>query len=141
MSTDRRHALLRAHYAAENDNDMDRIMRTFSADAEMHYNRQAFRDHPSIRLAHEYMGFSASGAFENLRTFADHEHLTGDEIVVEGRLTGRHVGGFQGFAPTQRDVELPFVAFYRFDDAGKLVSERVVMNLGPLAHAPTFTTG
>jgi hypothetical protein len=29
-------------------------------------------------------------------------------------------------------VELPFVAFYRFDDNGKLTSERVVMNLGPL---------
>jgi hypothetical protein len=27
---------------------------------------------------------------------------------------------------------MPFVAFYRFDDDGKLTSERVVMNLGPL---------
>jgi len=30
------------------------------------------------------------------------------------------------------DVELPFVAFYRFDNNGKLTAERVVMNLGPL---------
>jgi predicted ester cyclase len=140
MSTDRRHALLRAHYAAENDNDMDRIMKTFSADTEMHYNRQAFRDHPSIRLAHEYIGFSAAGAFANLHNEIDGEHLTADEIVVEGRLCGKHVGEFQGFPPTGRDVELPFVAFYRFDDAGKLVSERVVMNLGPLGAAPTFAT-
>ncbi len=29
-----------------------------------------------------------------------------------------------GFAPTERDVELPFVAFYRFDNNGKLTSER-----------------
>jgi hypothetical protein len=29
-----------------------------------------------------------------------------------------------------------FVAFYRLDAGGKLVSERVVMNLGTLAHAP-----
>lgn len=140
MPTDRRHALLHAHYAAENDHDMDRTMRTFSADAEMQYNRQAFPDHVSIRLAHEYMGFSAAGAFENLRNHIDGEHLTADEIVVEGRLTGRHVGEFQGFPPTHRDVELPFVAFYRFDADGKLASERVVMNLATLGHAPTFGT-
>jgi hypothetical protein len=29
-------------------------------------------------------------------------------------------------------VVLPFTAFYQFDDAGLLASERVVMNLGPL---------
>jgi hypothetical protein len=27
-------------------------------------------------------------------------------------------------------VELPYVASYRFDEAGKLTSERVVLNLG-----------
>jgi SnoaL-like polyketide cyclase len=62
----------------------------------------------------------------------DHEHFTGAETVVEGRILGRHGGEFLGFAPTGRDIELPFVAFYRFDGEGKLTSERVVMNLGPL---------
>jgi len=132
---DRRRALLRAHYAAENANDLDRIMGTFStrAGTTMIYNRQEFADPDGIRAAHTYIGFSAAGAFAGLQTIADHEHLTADEIVVEGRLRGKHVGEFQGFPPTGRDVELPFVAFYRFDDAGKLVSERVVMNLGSLA--------
>jgi hypothetical protein len=45
--------------------------------------------------------------------------------------TGR-TGTRPAFQPTGRDVELPFVAFYRFDDDGKRSSERVVMNLGPL---------
>jgi len=48
------------------------------------------------------------------------------------RLLGAHGSEFLGFQPTGRAVELPFVAFYRFDDDGKLSSERVVMNLGPL---------
>ncbi|HEV7733768.1 MAG TPA: nuclear transport factor 2 family protein [Candidatus Binatia bacterium] len=135
---EKRHALLRAHYAAENANDLDRIMATFSSDTEMLYNRQAFRDHDGIRLAHAYLGFGAAGAFRDVQTIADREHVTADEIIVEGRLCATHVGEFQGFPPTRRDVELPFVAFYRFDAAGALVSERVVMNLGPLAHAPTF---
>jgi len=135
---ERRRTLLRAHYAAENDHDMSRIMRTFAARTEMIYNRQTFADHDSIEQAHAYMGFQGNGALENLRTVAEHEHFTDDEIVVEGRLYAKHVGEFQGFPPTNRDVELPFAAFYRFDAAGKLISERVVMNLGGLAHSPSW---
>jgi len=133
----RRRALLDAHYHAENDHDLDRIMKTFSTNAEMLYNGQPFRDHESIRQAHGYIGMSsAAGAFRGIRTVADHVHFTLDEIVVEGRLCGRHGGEFQGFPATGRDVELPFVAFYRFGDDGKLMSERVVMNLGPLGGPP-----
>jgi hypothetical protein len=98
----------------------------------MIYNGQSFADRDSIRRAHAYMGFSADGAFRDLRTNSDHEHFTADEIVIEGRLCGRHVREFQGFAPTDREVELPYVALYRFGEAGRLTSERVVMNLGPL---------
>src|SRR5262249_38791907 len=75
---------------------------------------------------------AAPGAFGGLRAIIDREHFTDEETVVEGRLLGAHGGEFLGFQPTGRDVELPFVAFYRFDDDGKLSSERVVMNLGPL---------
>jgi hypothetical protein len=128
----RRRALLHAHYTAENANDLDRVMETFSTDTEMLYNRQSFRGHDPIRQAHTYMGFSAQGAFRALRTVADHEHFTANEIVIEGRLCGKHVGEFEGFPATNRDVELPYVAFYRFDEHGKLESERVVMNLGSL---------
>ena len=130
---ERRRALVHTHMAAENRHDVDAIMRTFAATTEMVYNRDAFPSHDTIRGAHAYMGFSvAPGAFAGLRIVPDAEHFTADEIVIEGRLCGKHVGEFLGFAPTNRDVELPYVAFYRFDDAGKLTSERVVMNLGLL---------
>jgi len=129
----RRRALVHAHYAAENAHDLERVMTTFSSDAEMLYNHQSFATDETIRWAHGYIGMTAApGAFHGLRAVIDHEHFTDDETVVEGRLTGKHSGEFLGFAPTERDVELPFVAFYRFDAAGKLTSERVVMNLGPL---------
>ena len=129
----RRHALVRAHYAAENDHDLERIMKTFSPDGVMLYNRQEFPSDDTIRWAHGYIGMSAApGAFNGLVATIDAEHFTDEETVVEGRLTGRHASEFLGFAPTGRDIELPFVAFYRFDETGKLTSERVVMNLGPL---------
>ncbi len=139
----RRRALLRAHYAAENAHDLDRIMQTFaSRDAVMLYNGQSFEDPDSIRAAHGYMGFSAvPGAFGGLQTNIDQEHFTDDEIVVEGRPCGRHTAEFLGFPPTDRDVVLPFAAFYRFAADGKLVSERVVMDLGPLgAESPYRST-
>ncbi len=129
---ERRRALVHAHMKPENAHDLDGIVRTFSDDAEMLYNGQSFRGE-AIRAAHAYFGMSpAAGAFTGLRVVPDREHLTADEIVIEGRMCGRHVGEFQGFAPTNLDVEMPYVAFYRFDRDGKLVSERVVMNLGAL---------
>lgn len=134
---ERRRKLLHEHYAAENGHDLEGIMRTFSAEAEMLYNRQPFRDGDSIRWAHGYIGLTAAdGAFAGARNRIDAEHFTADEIIVEGRLCGTHRGEFLGYAPTEREVELPFVAFYRFDESGKLVSERVVMNLGSLG-SPT----
>ena len=128
----RRRSLLAAHYDSENDHDLERIMKTFSTNGEMIYNGQSFPDPESIRQAHAYIGFSPGGAFSGLRTLRDREHFTGDEIVVEGRLVGKHRGEFQGFPASGREVELPFIGFYRFGPDGKLESERIVMNLGPL---------
>jgi len=131
---ERRRTLLRDHLAAENDHDLDKIMRTFSEATEMLYNGQSFTDHERIRRAHRYFGWaSAQGAFARTRVVTDQEHFTDDEIVIEQRLLGKHVGEFMGFPATGRDFELRAVAFYRFDKDGKLTSERVVMNLGPLA--------
>ena len=129
----RRRALLKTHYDAENNHDMDGIMATFAPEGEMVYNRIPFTDPQSIQYAHVLMGFSGTdGAIEDLHNYIDAEHFTENEIVVEGRLCGKHVGEFQGIEATGRNVELPFVAFYHFDKTDKLISERAVMNLGAL---------
>ena len=129
----RRRALLKTHYDVENDHDMDGIMATFAPESVMLYNRIPFTDPYSIRGAHVLIGFSGTdGALKDMHNYIDVEHFTEDEIIVEGRLCGKHVGEFQGIEATGRDVELPFVAFYHFDKTDKLISERVVMNLGAL---------
>ncbi len=97
------------------------------------YNRIPFTNPQSIHYAHDLMGYSGTGgAFEDIHNYIDGEHFTDDEIIVEGRLCGKHVGEFQGIKATGRNVELPYVAFYHFDKTDKLISERVVMNLGVL---------
>jgi len=127
----RRRAQLKPHYDAENDHDMDGIMATFAPDCEMLYNRIPFTGH--IREAHDGFGFSGTGgAFKDIHNHIDGEHFTENEIIIEGRMCGKHVGEFHGIEATGRNVELPFVAFYRFDKTDKLISERIVMNLGVL---------
>ena len=132
----RRRDLVRAHLAAETQHDLDIVMSTFAEKTEMIYNRASFTDHDAIRNAHIYIGMSSiDGAISGLEVITDAESFTDDDIVIEGRLCGKHVGEFRGYKPTQREVELPFVTFYRFDSDGKLASERVVMDLGAL-HSP-----
>ena len=129
----RRRALLKTHYDVENDHDMDGIMATFAPESVMLYNRIPFTDPQSIRAAHVRIGLSGTdGAFKDIRHYIDVEHFTEDEIIVEGRLCGKQVGEFHGIEATGRNVELPFVAFYHFDKTDKLISERLVMNLGVL---------
>ncbi|CDO58732.1 hypothetical protein BN1012_Phect518 [Candidatus Phaeomarinobacter ectocarpi] len=133
----RRSALLKHHYEVENNHDIDGIMATFSPRGEMHYNRQTFADPDSIKAAHGLIGlWGTDGAIEGGQNHIDHEHFTDDEVIVEGRLCGKHVLAFQGIEASGRNVELPFVAFYKFDETDKLVSERVVMNLGSLVAVP-----
>ena len=128
----RRSALLETHYDVENSHDVEGIMATFSPDCEMLYNRAPFTDPQSIRYAHSSIGFSDAGAFAGIHNYIDAKHFTEDEVIVEGRLCAKHVGDFQGIEATGRNVEVPFVAFYRFDGADGFVSERIVMNLGVL---------
>src|SRR5581483_9082840 len=93
----RRKALLDAHYEAENEHDLEGIMKTFSGEAVMLWNRRPFADPDSIRWAHGYIGLSAApGAFRGIRNVRDREHFTDDEIVVEGRLLATHVSEFLG---------------------------------------------
>ncbi|AWZ01702.1 SnoaL-like polyketide cyclase [Rhodobiaceae bacterium] len=129
----RRRALIKQHYLVENNHDMDGVMATFAPDGQMDYNRQSFTDLETIRLAHGLIGFGMEGgAIDKVVNQIDAEHFTDDEIVIEGRMCGKHVGEFQGMPATGRDIEMPFVGFYRFDENDKLVSERIVMNLGAL---------
>ena len=41
-----------------------------------------------------------------------------------------------GFPATNREVVIPYIAFYRFDAEGKLASERLTLNWGALSPTP-----
>ena len=117
----RRRSLLKAHYDVENSHDMSAIMATFSPDGEMLYNRISFTDPQSIRDAHGLMGFSGTdGALEDLDNCIDSVHFTDDEIIVEGRLCGKHVGEFLGLKPraaTSNCRSSPFITSTRLTNS------------------------
>jgi len=129
----RRRDLVHAHMAAENAHDLEAILATFSAGASGLLNQLPIAGDEAIRQAHVLLGLSsAPGALLGTRIVPEREHISDDEIIVEGRVFTQHVGPFFGLAPTNAQVELFYTAVYRFDADGKLASEHVKMDLGPL---------
>jgi hypothetical protein len=134
---DRRRKLVQAHMAAENAHDLEAIIDTFAGGAEMVFNKTPFTG-DGLRMAHILFGMSGDhpGSLSGTQVRPEGESFTDDEIVIDGTVTGLHVGDVLGFPATQRQVVLPYVAIYRFDAEGKLVSERIVMDFSPFAGIP-----
>ena len=123
---------LAVHLAAENNHDVDEIMATFAENAVLIVNGQIFNTHEAIRAFHTTLGFSNQGAFSELQSQISRKLYTGDTFILEGTLTGRHTGDFNGIAPTLKTIEAYFCAIYQFNEEGKLYSERVYFNTGEL---------
>ena len=82
------------------------------------------------------LGFAnATSGLTGAQVIHDREFFTDTELLIYGRVLGNHSGHVLRFPPTFRAVELHYGAFYRFDENGKIIAQRVVMNWGPLAGA------
>ena len=133
----RRRGLVLSHVEEENQHDIDGLMDTFAEHAEVSVQGTIESDRELIRQGHIAHGFSsAPGSLEDLRVEPRIEYMTDDELVFEGRLVGTHVRPLNGFPATNREVVIPYIAFYRFDADGKLASERLTFNFGALSPAP-----
>lgn len=132
-----RRRLYDEHIKGENHHNIGMVMATFSLFGEMVFNGFPFRDPASIAAAHVSMGMSEfPGALEGLKVVEETLYYTDDEILIEGRLEGKHVADMAGFPATNRFIELPYYAFYRFDRDDKLISERIVMNFAAFVPPP-----
>ena len=132
---ERRSRLMEMHIGAENAHDLDAIMATFADDPENRFDSTIFSGRDAIAQGHVSIGMSDAtpGALENLRVVIDQEYFTKDEIIVRGRLLGKHVRNLSGVAPpTNAEISMAFFTVYRFDANDKVDYERVVMNLSPL---------
>jgi predicted ester cyclase len=57
--------------------------------------------------------------FPKYELFADELYGEDDKVIVKARVTGIHKGDFQGFAPTNKKVIIPFIIIYTIQ-SGKI---------------------
>lgn len=72
----------------------------------------------------DYIMFIDS-VFPRYEVFADEMLAEGDRVIVRARLRGRHEGEIMGFAPTQKEIEYPFVVGYEIQN-NKIVHSWVI---------------
>ena len=134
---ERRRRLVSAHVAAENAHDLDAIAATFAPHAIVDVNGTVATTPAQIAQTHALYGFGpAGGLLSQLQVIHEREHFTEEDIVYEGHFHGFHTGSPPGFPPPSgRELELPYIVVYRFDAAGKLVSERARVELSPIFRA------
>lgn len=117
-----------AHMRAENEHDVDGIMRTFGKQPTFVLNGETFAGHESIRGMYDAFGFGGSGGFGNIHVEEKRRHVSDEAVILEAVLTAEHTGPWQGIPATGRKVELPLCAVFPFDQEGKLAGERVYLD-------------
>ena len=121
----RREALVLEHVAAENDKDVERVMRTFArpcydlavAGGGLVEGDAAVRDLQARNWA----------AFSGVRYEPVRLHHADQAVVLEYRVRGRHEGNYLGVPPTGALIDVPAIAVFEFEGAD-LVCERPYVN-------------
>ena len=117
-----REATVLTHLEAENQHDIAATLATFK-------NGAARTELPGeVAVGHDAVADSYRElftAFPEMRfdikpgSLCHHD----DQVIVETRVLGTHLGQYRGLPPTGRSVELPLVAIFTFHEAD-LVCER-----------------
>ena len=126
----RRRRLVQAHMDAENAHDLDAIVATFSPTSMNSFNLDEVPGDPDVvRQAHQDFGFGPTpGALEGTQVLPEREYFTDEAIVIEGFVTGRHVGPIGGLPPSNQLIRAPYVAIYVFGEDELRASERTVLD-------------
>lgn len=122
----RRHEIVLRHIDAENRNDPDTALATFTRPM---YDLRAVEG-PIVEGAepvHELIA-SFGISLPAITYVATTVHHADNAVIVEYRITGRHAGEYNGIAPTGAVVDYPAIAVYEFDGVD-LVCERLYLNM------------
>jgi steroid delta-isomerase-like uncharacterized protein len=122
----RREELVIRHIEAENRNDPDTALATFTRPK---YDLRAVEG-PVIEGAeavHELIA-SFGTSLPAITYVARNIHHADDAVIVEYQITGPHEGEYNGIAPTGKKVDYPAIAVYEFDGED-LICERIYLNM------------
>lgn len=120
--------IVEEHMRAENDHDVDGIMRTFEENPTFVLNGNTFTGQESVRAMYEDFGFGGRGGFTNIHVEVKRRHISDDAVILEATLSGEHADTWQGIPATGRKVQVPLCAIFPFDREGKLTGERVYLD-------------
>lgn len=123
---------LEEHIRAENEHDVEAIMKTFAPGGVLVFNGRPLDDHAVIRTLHEQLGFGGNGGFSDLRIDVKNRYVSEEAITLEQVVTGTHTGEWQRVPPTGRKIAVAVCTVYKFDHEGKLVSENVYIDTGSM---------
>lgn len=135
LSQDRLQARVRCldeHIQAENQHDVNAIMKTFARDGALVFNGLPLGDHDRIRALHEGLGFGDQGGFSDLQIEVKQRYISEEAIILEQVVRGTHTGEWQGVAATGRKIEVAICTVYKFDEECKLAAENVYLDTGGL---------
>ena len=125
---ERREAIIREHVDAENRRDGVAALGTF--------------DHPRyeiIATGEVFDGADQVGAmydeiyegFPDFTAVIERTHHADDTVVLEGTITGSHLGVYRGLPATGRSIRLPICGVFVFEE-DRLQCERVYYDAGTL---------
>jgi serine phosphatase RsbU (regulator of sigma subunit) len=60
-------------------------------------------------------------AFPDVHLIIEEQIAEGDKVVSRGTIRGTHLREFRGMAPTGEEMEIPWMAVFRFSEEGKVV--------------------
>jgi hypothetical protein len=121
-----REELVLRHIDAENRNDTDTALATFTRPK---YDLTAVEG-PVIEGEEPVHDLIASfgTSLPSITYVARQIHHADNAVIVEYRITGPHDGEYNGIGPTGSVVDYPAIAVYEFDGPD-LVCERMYVNL------------
>jgi hypothetical protein len=130
-------ALLEEHLAAENAHDLDRIMATYIASPIIELNGTRIEGLDAVREFHRRFGFAGdAGSFSEVHVAERRRYRTGDAIVIEQTLSGRHTGTWRDVPPTGRTISSAVCTVYLFE-GGRLAREHVYLDEARIRHVLT----
>ena len=125
---ERRDAVVREHVAAENRHDVEATIATFDRPR---YEVMPFGDASDGETAVRELLQDLMGGFPDFHAEVEKTHHADEAVICEARITGTHNGSFAGIPPTGRQVDIPMVGIFDFDQ-DRLVCEKVFFDFAPV---------
>ena len=116
------------HVRMENAHNLRGIMGTFGESAR--YDDSPWDDRrEGLGSVQEYYEELLT-ALPDLKIVIEHQLASDEQVVLEVRIQGTHLGNWRGLPPTRRKVDFPLCGIFTFDSQGKLAGERIYYDRG-----------